>query len=108
MKKRPSRTFLSNFFPLNLKLINILPQDVVYIDPPWGGIGYKNKNKLDLYLSNMEIYKIIAEIKNYHPNSLVFLKLPLNANLNNIDIKNKFVILNKKELPSFYLIQITK
>ena len=34
----------------------------------------------------------------------IFIKLPLNADLTDIDISNKFIINNKKDNPSFFLI----
>ena len=36
-----------------------LKQDVVFIDPPWGGKNYKSKKNLDLFLSNINIIKIL-------------------------------------------------
>jgi 16S rRNA G966 N2-methylase RsmD len=87
------------------KLINELIQDVVYIDPPWGGVGYKTKSNVDLQLSGMNISGLIAKF-DANAKSLIFLKLPLNANLINFNIEEKFIVFNKKNIPSFYLIQL--
>ena len=56
----------------------ILRQDVVYLDPPWGGSEYKSRKKIDLYLNNINVLEIINEIYNY--TRLVALKVPNNFN----------------------------
>jgi 16S rRNA G966 N2-methylase RsmD len=89
-----------------LPILPTLNQDVIYIDPPWGGVGYKENHNLQLFLSNFTINELIGLLSNKFKDVLIFLKLPLNANLNDINIENRFTILNKKESPSFYLIQI--
>ena len=73
------------------------------MDPPWGGIGYKEKEKVDLKMSDIPIYKILEEITT---NPFVFLKLPLNADMSRLNVKNKVKILNKKNIPSFYLVEL--
>ena len=85
------------------KIANIVNQDVLYLDPPWGGIGYKEKEKVDLKMSDIPIYKILEEITT---NPFVFLKLPLNADMSRLNVKNKVKILNKKNIPSFYLVEL--
>jgi len=60
-------------------------QDVVFIDPPWGGKDYKQYNKLRLYLSDTPIEDICNNLFNKeitkHPPHLIVIKLP-----NNYDI----------------------
>jgi len=87
-----------NFF----EIISLLTQDVIYIDPPWGGIGYKDNPKLKIYIGDDELKEVAKKlVKLAVP---VFIKLPLNADLTDIHISNKFIINNKKENPSFFLI----
>ena len=59
-----------------LKVIPLLEQDVIFIDPPWGGKDYKLKNQLNLYLDNKEI----VEITNGWINNseFIFIKIPKN------------------------------
>lgn len=64
----------------------MLKQDIVYIDPPWGGTEYKSKRKIDLYLDNLNVLDIINEIYNY--TKIVALKVP--NNFNTFRIQNKF------------------
>ena len=59
--------------------------DVLFLDPPWGGLNYKSFDKLMIYLDKIPLYDVINNIKKKI--SLVVLKLP-----NNFDIslfKNK-------------------
>lgn len=80
------------------------PDHVILIDPPWGGSGYKNHNNLQLSLGGYGIDFVANYAKRY---GIVFLKLPLNADLTNIPIENKFLINNKKNIPSFFLIHVS-
>lgn len=94
------RLYNCNFFDI----IETLYQDVIYLDPPWGGIGYKFTPQLKIYIDNKELKDIARKLVKLA--SVVFIKLPLNADLDDIDIENKFIINNKKENPSFFLIQL--
>jgi len=87
-----------NFFDI----INILNQDVIYIDPPWGGIGYKSTPNLKIYIGDDELKEVANKLA--YLTVPIFIKLPLNADLTDIDISNKFIINNKKDNPSFFLI----
>ena len=53
---------------------------VIFIDPPWGGIGYKEISNLKLSLGNISIEELIIKIinKNNIKFSVVALKLPKN------------------------------
>lgn len=61
-----------------------LEQDVVLMDPPWGGPTYKDEKIVDLYLSGVDIVKICAELIKENKASLIVLKVPLNYNLNRL------------------------
>lgn len=54
----------------------ILKQDVIFIDPPWGGTDYKNKKNINLFLDNENVLSVIENIYNY--TQFVFLKVPNN------------------------------
>ena len=77
---------------LNVLLKEDLFIDVLYIDAPWGGVDYKKKNTLSLYISDTELSDVI---KTYCKRVKFFvLKVPKNfdleafqTNLNNCDIK---------------------
>jgi hypothetical protein len=50
------------------------------MDPPWTGTFYKMNDKMDLYLSNVNIIDIIPKLKC----KMVALKLPLNYNISGL------------------------
>jgi predicted RNA methylase len=56
-----------------------LKQDVIFIDPPWGGTCYKNKKKIKLYIDDINIIDIINDL--YHFAEIVCLKIPSNFDL---------------------------
>lgn len=60
----------------------VLKQDVIFIDPPWGGAIYKTKKKIDLYLDGINVFEIIDSLYNY--TKLIALKVPNNFNRNSI------------------------
>ena len=63
-----------------LNLIDALSADVIFMDPPWTGTFYKMNDKMDLYLSNVNIIDIIPKLKC----KMVALKLPLNYNISGL------------------------
>jgi 16S rRNA G966 N2-methylase RsmD len=76
---------LDNVITINdnyIKIMNNLKQDVVFIDPPWGGRNYKKKKKLKIELSNICLSELCNSIKNNA--KLIVLKVPLNYDLNSL------------------------
>jgi hypothetical protein len=59
--------------------------DILYMDPPWGGPEYKEKEKLDLFLGDINIGDYLSEILNKPWKPLyVFMKVPSNFNLDSL------------------------
>lgn len=56
----------------------LLKQDIIFIDPPWGGSDYKTKKKVNLYLDNVNVLDIIEQMYNY--TKIICLKVPNNFN----------------------------
>ena len=59
-------------------------QDVVFLDPPWGGPDYKKATLLDLYLGenpSVNIIDICAQLFEENKVKMIVLKLPINYNL---------------------------
>jgi predicted RNA methylase len=52
--------------------------DAYFFDPPWGGNLYREKNKLNLSLSNYTMPMIVDYIKKYNSDSVICFKLPYN------------------------------
>ena len=61
----------------------ILKQDLVFLDPPWGGTDYKKTISIDLFLDNINVVDIINNI--YHNTRHIAMKIPKNYNLNNVN-----------------------
>ena len=59
-------------------IIPTLVQDIIYIDPPWGGEDYRNHKKLDLYLGNTLLLDFIRTLKSKCSHCVV--KIPYNFN----------------------------
>lgn len=55
--------------------------DILYIDPPWGGPSYRNRDSVDLFLGTTRIDIWLEDVLSgpYRP-SFVFLKVPSNYN----------------------------
>jgi ubiquinone/menaquinone biosynthesis C-methylase UbiE len=77
------------------KFYSKLVQDVIYIDPPWGGPDYIKKFVLDIQLSGIDLVDFVGKILN--DCKMVILRLPFNYNFNKIlkklNIKN--IIIDK-------------
>ena len=68
----------SNF----LDIIDRCYQDVIFIDPPWGGKNYKKIKTIEINISNKYLDDICNELSNKC--LIIVLKLPINYNINNI------------------------
>lgn len=55
-----------------------LRQDVIFLDPPWGGYNYKNTSELSLCINNIDISYIINKLLIHA--KYIFLLVPSNFN----------------------------
>jgi hypothetical protein len=81
IKNNLERYDLDNFKIYNkdyTKIMKKIKQDVIFLDPPWGGPDYIDESSLDLYLSEIPISEIINDL--YDHVELIILKIPLNFN----------------------------
>ncbi len=60
---------------------NQLNQDVLYIDPPWGGDDYQQEELITLKISEINIEDIINNIFEKKRAQMIALKLPSNYNM---------------------------
>lgn len=67
-------------------IINNIKQDVLYMDPPWGGQNYDKKVKIDLFLGEKNIIDIVNE--NINSVKCIVLKLPVNYKYRKITKNN--------------------
>jgi len=66
--------------------------DVLYLDPPWGGINYKENDRIDLYLGEFRVDIFIREIlERENRPKYIFIKLPRNYNFGRLyKFKNRY------------------
>jgi 16S rRNA G966 N2-methylase RsmD len=64
-----------------LEIFKKLKQDVVYLDPPWGGPEYKNLDKVKIKLGNVKLEDLCKEIIENKLCKLLALKLPYNYDI---------------------------
>jgi len=95
---------LTNVQTFNINCLDIifsLQQDIVFIDPPWGGKEYKLESNIKLNLGNIPIECLTNMLLNNKVCKYVVLKLPINYDINyiknNINEDKKIIIhkLNK-------------
>lgn len=66
----------------NENVINVCKhttQDMIFIDPPWGGPNYKSKHRINLYLGNKELSSVCIEIAPY--TKYIAIKVPTNFDI---------------------------
>lgn len=66
-----------------LDIFDKLSQDVVYLDSPWGGVGYKEQKYTELYMfgSNLTFNKFVHQLILKNKNIILFIKCPINYNV---------------------------
>jgi 16S rRNA G966 N2-methylase RsmD len=60
-----------------------LRQDLIFLDPPWGGTDYKKTSIIDLFLDNVNVLIVINNL--YHHTRYVAMKIPNNYNLDDVN-----------------------
>jgi len=71
-------------------ILKIIKFDILFLDPPWGGSSYKNFEKIDLFLNNINVLDIIDYYYNY--TNLIVLKAPINFYIFDTNRKWKYII----------------
>lgn len=81
----------------NNELIDLNP-NVIFVDPPWGGTGYKNSESLTLSLGNLQMEELVIDItKKFSSHYTQLVNLNQKEKYNNYN--NKFIVL---KLPKNY------
>jgi hypothetical protein len=97
-----------NLFCQNyLDIYDKLKQDIIYIDPPWTGPGYKNKDSIILKINDIELSDLVRMIKEKNLTKFIFIKAPSNVCLEKLDYDSIHTIYNKSKIASFKLICIS-
>jgi len=88
-----------------LNIFNKLHQDVIFMDPPWGGIDYKYKHNISIKINNMEFSSVCEDIFTKKVCLLLVLKLPLNYNNESFskEIKQVWTVDKMKKIQVIYI-----
>jgi len=83
-----------------LTIYDKLEQDIIFVDPPWGGLNYKNSDNITLKLGDMTIEELCNNISIKKLAKFTVLKLPFNYNLNHIKVQTNlpFTIFKLKNI----------
>lgn len=68
-----------------LNLLSSLRQDIVFLDPPWGGPSYKDQDKVELFLGDVSLDKICDSLKGR--TKYIIIKAPPNLNYEKFSAK---------------------
>lgn len=88
------------------KIMKELKQDMVLLDAPWGGMGYKQKSEISLSLSGIDLSEICNELYDY--TEYILLKVPKNYEFSKFSKKCKFPRIHLDSLKSFNIILCSK
>lgn len=90
-------------------IVGSLKHDVVFFDPPWGGIDYKQNATMQLQLSGRSIEDIIIEDIMCTTDYIV-IKVPVNFDMNtfNYKMKNYFHIQTEFAREKMIILYLTK
>jgi len=69
-------------------------QDVIFLDPPWGGPEYKKSDNIDLFMSNIPFTDVCNLLSDYC--KFIVIKVPINFN------EEKFIENTKNKLELVY------
>ena len=86
LKKNTSFSKCKHYNCSYLNIMYTLKQDIIFLDPPWGGTYYKKSGNINLYLDNVNVTTIINNL--YHHARYIAMKVPTNYNL--VDVNKDF------------------
>jgi predicted RNA methylase len=75
------RFILSDF----TSIMSSLKQDLVFVDPPWGGMSYKNAKNINLKLGEMDMGQIAVKLFDNAAPVYIIYKLPKNYDMRVFD-----------------------
>lgn len=69
-----------------LEYLDRLTQDIVFLDPPWGGPSYREKNEVELFVGDISLDEICEKLK--LKTKYIVIKAP--TNMNSQKLREKF------------------
>lgn len=91
-----------------LNIMKKLKQDIVYMDPPWGGRDYIHAFTVDLYLGDKDILDIITQILSEGIAQRVYVKVPYNYNFKKLLDNIKYTRIRTYMVRNYIIISIAK
>lgn len=79
-------------------------QDILFLDPPWGGLMYASKENINLYLSKLSVGEFVKSIKDQ--TKYFVLKVPRNFDINLFYRESEIRDMCIVNLKKFYLLLI--
>ncbi len=78
LKENINSTGIKNVEVLNKDFLDVSCEgyNVLFIDPPWGGVDYKKHQEIELFLSNIPVTSLVIE--RIQSVDLIAVKVPLN------------------------------
>lgn len=101
-----------------LNVCSLLKQDIIFLDPPWGGSEYAAQENIDLYYDKsgstekVSITDLIRDTLS-HKAKMIVLKLPKNFNVNTLlndcgfKFKDLIIIMDKKYATIYYIVVLS-
>jgi len=89
-----------------VNLVTELKQDIVFIDPPWGGVDYRRIKRLNLYLDKVPIVDVCNRLITKTDTKIICLKVSYNFNFSDFFGKIKSKIFYTYKIKNYYLIII--
>ena len=80
------------------KIWRTLQQNIIFLDPPWGGKNYKKRDKLDLFLGATNVNDLIKDIAEAKAANIIAMKVPINYNLDKLEEKLGSIILGIEKI----------
>jgi 16S rRNA G966 N2-methylase RsmD len=90
-----------NISALNLDYINVLnklKQDVIFMDPPWGGKQYKEQEHVNIMIGTHQLNEVIQTITQSALCRLLVLKLPTNYDIDQFKDYRKVKVYDLKKM----------
>jgi 16S rRNA G966 N2-methylase RsmD len=87
-----------------LDIMKKIKQDIIYFDPPWGGIEYKEQKELQLFLKDQTIEDVIKILLN--DAKMFVVKVPFNFDLKHFQKKLKKKKIAVHKLKKFNIVVV--
>lgn len=81
-----------------MEVFSHVKQDVIFLDPPWGGKQYKEQEHTDIIIGDIQLEEFCKRIAQNNLCRLIVLKLPTNFNLEKLSGFRKVKVYDLKKM----------